>query len=500
MRSDAVKRCASSKRQPAWIFKGACQNTQITGKGATISLGVYHHMSLAGAIGKTALSKVAGLTIVDATGGGDVRPYKGAAFPKYTTSGRTAILFVQAVLSTKAAVRVKGSPALKLALTNKTGVLQKTCGLAVLLSNSGTFTWTDLLYPVSLKASTLTVTLKKLPFALPSGALFFAFTCPSVSPSPSPTASPTPGPVVTTFPVNTASSAPIGITAGPDGNLWFTEYSGNNIAKITPTGGVTEYSLPVANTEPVDITSGPDGNLYFTGYGNACACIGRISTSGQIATFPVPQGSCQPYPTGITTGPDGDVWFTDGACSAVGKVDPSTGQVFRYGNIGYHPNEITSGPDGNLWFTDIPDWAEDGAIGRLTPSLVLTEWVLPSGDVNPGGISEGPDGNLWFTIYEAGVDNKGAIGRVTTSGTITVFPLKGQFPQGIVKGADGNLWFTEYGGIGKITTSGVATEYTVPVPSGAPYGSTWPYYLASGPDGNLWYTDEHTNLIGRFTP
>src|SRR6266481_945342 len=39
--------------------------------------------------------------------------------------------------------------------------------------------------------------------------------------------------VITEFPVTTASSMPTGITVGPDNALWFTEYSGNNIGRIT---------------------------------------------------------------------------------------------------------------------------------------------------------------------------------------------------------------------------------------------------------------------------
>jgi streptogramin lyase len=41
------------------------------------------------------------------------------------------------------------------------------------------------------------------------------------------------------FAVPTDSSHPFGIAAGPDGNLWFTEYSGNKIGRITTAGVVT---------------------------------------------------------------------------------------------------------------------------------------------------------------------------------------------------------------------------------------------------------------------
>lgn len=36
----------------------------------------------------------------------------------------------------------------------------------------------------------------------------------------------------------------VAIVAGPDGNLWFTEYDGDRIERITPAGVVTEYSVP----------------------------------------------------------------------------------------------------------------------------------------------------------------------------------------------------------------------------------------------------------------
>jgi len=76
-------------------------------------------------------------------------------------------------------------------------------------------------------------------------------------------------------------SGPFAITAGRDGNLWFTEFFGNRIAQITPAGVVTEFP-PLPNPAPLNgpraITVGPDGNLWFTEYyGNR---IGRVTPPG----------------------------------------------------------------------------------------------------------------------------------------------------------------------------------------------------------------------------
>lgn len=46
------------------------------------------------------------------------------------------------------------------------------------------------------------------------------------------------------YPVPTPST-PVGITTGPDGNLWFTEAVGNKIGRMSPTGTlIAEYPLP----------------------------------------------------------------------------------------------------------------------------------------------------------------------------------------------------------------------------------------------------------------
>jgi hypothetical protein len=51
------------------------------------------------------------------------------------------------------------------------------------------------------------------------------------------------GPSITEFSVPTAASNPSGITAGPDGNLWFTEFNANKIGRITPAvvAGIAVY-------------------------------------------------------------------------------------------------------------------------------------------------------------------------------------------------------------------------------------------------------------------
>ena len=91
---------------------------------------------------------------------------------------------------------------------------------------------------------------------------------------------------ITEFPIPTADSAPYGIAAGPDGNLWFTEISGNNIGRITPAGTSPSSPIPTADSAPYGIAAGPDGNLWFTEIsGNN---IGRITPAGDVTEYPGP--------------------------------------------------------------------------------------------------------------------------------------------------------------------------------------------------------------------
>ena len=119
----------------------------------------------------------------------------------------------------------------------------------------------------------------------------------------------------------TTGSSPADITVGPDGDLWFTEESGDRIGRITPSGTVTEFSAGItAESGPDGITAGPDGNLWFTeNFGNR---IGRITPGGTVTEFNagITPGS---RPVGITAGPDGNLWFTEEFGDRIGRITPS---------------------------------------------------------------------------------------------------------------------------------------------------------------------------------
>ncbi len=315
------------------------------------------------------------------------------------------------------------------------------------------------------------------------------------------------------------------ITAGPDGALWFTGVPGE-VGRITTAGVVTEFAVPAipppAGSSPgtagtpatlEDITAGPDDALWFTGVPGE---VGRITTAGVVTEYATPNFSppSNGIVTTITTGPDGNLWLTGN--TAIGRITP-TGTFTSFevpGNFNTIAG-LTPGPGGNLWFTeqegssfeqgDGSTTAEQPAVGEITPAGVTKLYALPHETTlnpnlgvrtSPSVITTGPDGALWF-------GDNGAIGRITTAGTIQQFPLPTPTATvtDITAGPDGAVWFGENGAIGRITTTGTITMYPL-----SPNCTS--AYVTEGRDGNLWFTENlsdpgtgnTTVAVGQITP
>jgi streptogramin lyase len=305
-------------------------------------------------------------------------------------------------------------------------------------------------------------------------------------------------PLFRAFP-SAVGSVPVGITAGPDGNLWFTERDGNRVGKITPAGVITGFALPTAGSGPLGITSGPDGNLWFTERdGNR---IGRITPAGVITEFALPTAGSGPF--GITTGPDGNLWFTERDGDRIGYITPAGAITeFPLSAAGSAPTGLVSGPDGNLWFTE----TGGNRIGRIAPDGTLAEFAVPTIGGGPTDITSGPDGNLWFT--ESGSSR---LGRIAPDGTRVEFvlsPSRNVHLSRITTGPDGQLWVKgafalppsgSTAGryidvVWQVTVSGSILREFRPAPStttGVDTGAITP-----GPDGRIWFAQPHLDRIG----
>jgi streptogramin lyase len=343
----------------------------------------------------------------------------------------------------------------------------------------------------------------------------------SIGGPPSPSVSLLKG-MVSLFTLPTAGSDPGAITAGPGGNVWFTEVSatsngpGSRIVRITSTGTISEFPPSALSGNLGSITFGPDGNLWFTDGGfSQGGKIGRITPTGRIQEFPLPASNSDPI--SITVGPDGNLWFTDGNPGQIAKIERITPKGARREFLlpsSDSPGSITAGPDGALWFIEriigpktVNDPGPVGQIGRITLSGAISTYKLPSGSL-ADNITSGPDHNLWFTeeVLSSNGPSIYKIGRISPTGTITEFPLptgnsngvRG-LPLGITVGSDGALWFTDAvnNAIGRITTGGMISEFILSAPQSGPENIT------STPDGKLWFTEPgvngQTGKIGSLT-
>jgi streptogramin lyase len=228
-----------------------------------------------------------------------------------------------------------------------------------------------------------------------------------------------PAGTITEFTIGTANSRPSGITAGPDGNIWFTESATGKIGLMNPTSGfVNDFALKTPGGQPSGITSGPNGNLWFTL--PAINEIGAINTVTLVDNeFPIntpgasPQGS---LPQSITLGPDGNLWFSEAGAALLGKISPTTQAVTQYAvpSPGGVTQGITTGSDGNVWCTE----PGTSRLGRITPDGAVTEFNTKTQPSGPWGVTNGPDGNVWFT--EAGANQ---IGQLVLAKLIAVTPI-----------------------------------------------------------------------------
>ncbi|HUE28742.1 MAG TPA: PASTA domain-containing protein [Solirubrobacteraceae bacterium] len=217
---------------------------------------------------------------------------------------------------------------------------------------------------------------------------------------------------ITLYPTPTPGSDPFGMTE--TNVVWFTESQAAKLGKIDQSGRITEIPLPTGS-DPLSLTPTAFGTVAVAEHGTAA--IDEVATDGTVTTHPIP-GGLQPY--AVTLGSDSGVWFS---------AQPAT-----------------SG--GN------------GAVGVMRPTPDRPITLYPVSGV-PWGISRDNYGNVWFALQRAG---GGAIGRITTDGAVTVYPIgPGAIPVDLAPASDGNMWFTDqnHGHVGRVTPSGAVKEFAI---------------------------------------
>ena len=109
------------------------------------------------------------------------------------------------------------------------------------------------------------------------------------------------------------SGQPEGVAWGPDGNVWFAEFVGENIGRLDPaTGAITEFPVaPAAN--PIGIGVGYGDSLWFGERGR----VGHIAVDGTLGEFPFPGRNPSNFLRAA-----GHIWFSD--LDRIGRISFSS--------------------------------------------------------------------------------------------------------------------------------------------------------------------------------
>lgn len=264
-----------------------------------------------------------------------------------------------------------------------------------------------------------------------------------------------------------------------------------SIVSLSWAGGFHEDTLFNFNGTPEGIVAGPDGAMWFTDSQNQA--VVRLAADGSFRPFPIEDSSGAPGP--ITVGPDGNLWFIEYFSASIGRATVG-GEVTVFPVPTLLLRDIGGGPDGNVWFTTAIAAPEvggtqgrlGGALGRITPSGTVSIFPVRR---EVYSLAEGPDDALWATSYDSLV-------RVTTGGQDQIFPVETEAGD-ITAGPDGAMWFTSrcffllqaetagisppcrYG-IGRLTTDGRLTRF---LQDEADHDTV---SITRGPEDNLWFT------------
>jgi virginiamycin B lyase len=316
------------------------------------------------------------------------------------------------------------------------------------------------------------------PLALAAASLFILLV-PSAHAAPS---------LAGTFPLT--SGTPGEITAGSDGNIWFTVGGvlDKQVGRITPSGAVTEYEI-TGDPTLKGITSGPDGNLWATTT-NGIVKIPPGNPTAATSFNDAGIGST----ADIVAGPDGHLWTgSDATVIDIPPDNPGVGDTPHPGIVAGTAKGIAVASDGTLWIAD--NNGDNSALVHFNTAGHVIGTPTSTGDgLLQTQIAAGSGGQVAFTQP---VHTPQRIGRVDASGNVQFTNMPGGIgdPTGIVFANDGAYWSGNFG-VDKLRRLTLTGDLTEPINFDANSG---PRYIAKGPNDTLWVSLETSNKIAKIT-
>jgi virginiamycin B lyase len=224
--------------------------------------------------------------------------------------------------------------------------------------------------------------------------------------------------------IKTPAALPYQVSIDSQGNVWFTEFSGDKIGVVSQNGTINEFPIPIAPSQPTGIAVDIQTNRVW---------FNLLETSGSVDQFYVGSfyngsftfNNITPEvdtPVGIAVGQNGTLWLTQHGASLVSEFNPTT-RFFRTISTSIPPVGASypyfvyvDQATGNVWFNE----HYGNAISVFNPKdNVLTEYEIPSRNVADGNIS----GALTMTVASNGIPwftelYNGKLGNVNTSSPV----------------------------------------------------------------------------------
>jgi virginiamycin B lyase len=290
-----------------------------------------------------------------------------------------------------------------------------------------------------------------------------------------------------------------GTAKGRDGNFYMTETTTNTISSFTPDGDHREFTVPTPNSQPWGITAGSDGNIWFTEH--AASKIGRINvTTGKVDEFQTPTlGSA---PAGIAADSSGHLWFAETNANQVAMVTIGGARPQINESKGVtQPDEVAIGADGNVYVSEIG--SQQIAQVRPNGQVQGASKALPQAVRQ---LAAAPDGSIWYIA-------DGFIGRLTFDaqgnggGPSVAIAMHGT---GITVGPDGFIWYSETGlpitdplggnNDGAIISvdNNLVQRKAITKPQ-ADLFDVSPRLVINGPGGMLWFVAAEGAAVDRVT-
>jgi len=263
------------------------------------------------------------------------------------------------------------------------------------------------------------------------------------------------------------------------------------------------FTVPTEDANPSDIVVVSDtGHLDVWFAESGADRIGRLiytsTTDYRFREYTVAVGS---RPLNLVSG-GGFIWFTAADGDYIGRLDPSTGQVDRFGVTGgSSPADLDRASDGSIWFTEMAADQVGHLIVTSTGEFTVTEYTSPittAGQGQPYGIAV-VGASVFFAHPRELAD---CVTRFTPPSTwIHITGFTGDIPDEpyeLAVNSLGQVWGTERAGNGislfGFGTMPIVNRYTLTPTHSQPTG------LVADANDHLWFTQWQAGQVGRLIP